>query len=268
MLMPPLFQAREAPPRGRVSATDAASAGILAAVAAFVALILLAMAEYPGGTGWDPTSHGNDFWLNYLCDLERTVARNGQPNPLGSALARAAVLVLASGLVFVWWIVPRLSRGSPRLGRAARVLGAVTVPGMLAVGLFPADRFPTWHPIEMILAGLPGLAAAAIAVLGLALEKPAPRVAVVVGGAAVVTAGVDFALYVRQLVGDGPGPTAGAILERVALILVLAWMCAIAWRARGIGRDVQRVQASAHTRAPWCTRSSRAPPPRELLSPR
>ena len=45
------------------------------------------MAEYPGGTGWDARSNGNDFWLNYLCDLERTVAINGQPNAIGSVMA-------------------------------------------------------------------------------------------------------------------------------------------------------------------------------------
>jgi hypothetical protein len=230
MNMPSLFPTHDSR-CGGAPTTDAASAAIVAAVVGFVALIVLAMAEYPGGTGWDATTRGSDFWLNYLCDLERSVALNGQPNAFGSALAQAAMLVLASGLLVFWWALPRLFPASPRLGCAVRALGLATLPGMLAVSLLPSDRFPAWHPIAMVLAGLPGLAAAALGVLGMAREPPL-RIATAVGGAAVVTSMVDFVLYVRQFAGVGPGPTALAVLERAALILVLAWMCVIAWGAR------------------------------------
>jgi hypothetical protein len=191
------------------------------------------MAKYPGGTGWDPTTRGNDFWLNYLCDLERGVAINGQPNAVGSVLAQAAMFVLGAGMLPFWWALPRLFPSSPRLGRAVRALGSTTLPGLAAVALLPSDRFASLHPFTMMLAGLPGLAAAALAVVGLAGEGAAASLPTAVGGAALVTSFLDFVLYVRQLASEGPGPTALAVLERAGTILVLVWMCVTACRTRG-----------------------------------
>ena len=113
-----------------------------------------------------------------------------------------------------------------------RAIGLATLPGTLAVALLPSDRFAAWHPYLMVLAGLPGLVAAALAVNGLAREGTRHCVPLVIGGAAMVTSSLDFGLYIRQLANTGPGPAALAILERTAVILVLAWMWATAWRAR------------------------------------
>jgi hypothetical protein len=228
----------------------AASAAIFAAVVAFVALIVPAMAEYPGGTGWDPTSHGNDFWLNYLCDLERTVAIDGRPNAVGSVLAQAAILLLASGMLPFWWVLPRRFPRSARLGRAARALGLAALPGIVAVALLPSDRFASCHPFTMLFAGLPGLAAAACAALGLAREERLDGAVAGLAWATVLTSSLDFVLYLRQLASTGPGPTALSILERASLLMVLAWMCAVAWRMRQPRVTVQR---AAHPRAVGCT---------------
>ena len=97
----------------------AASAAILAAEAAFVLLLIPAMRAYPGGTSWDPASSGHDFWLNYLCDLTRSVALNGQPNPAGAALAQGAMGLLALGLLPFWWVLPQLFPSGARLGATA-----------------------------------------------------------------------------------------------------------------------------------------------------
>src|SRR5579862_6625121 len=106
-----------------------AAAAIVAAVAGFVALVVPAMRAYPGGTVWDPTTRGNDFWLNYLSDLQRTVAINGEPNPTGARYAQGAMLLLAVGLGPVWWLLARLFPERVRLGRAVRGCGVVTVLG-------------------------------------------------------------------------------------------------------------------------------------------
>jgi hypothetical protein len=214
----------------------AGSTAIFAAVAGFVALIAPAMAEYPGGTSWDRTTRGNDFWLNYLCDLERGVAINGQPNAVGSVLAQVAMVVLGAGMLAFWWALPLLFPASPRLGRAVRAMGWTSLPGMVAVALLPSDSFASLHPYTMMLAGLPGLAAAALAVLGLASESAGTWLPAAVGGAALVVSCLDFVLYVRQLASEEPGPTALAVLERTATILVLLWMCVTACRTRGSGK--------------------------------
>ena len=96
---------------------------VVATIAAFVALVVLAMRAYPGGTSWNASAPGHDFWLNYLCDLARPTALNGVPNPFGSTLAQAAMLALAVGLLPWWSLLARFVPSHPRAGRAMRVLG-------------------------------------------------------------------------------------------------------------------------------------------------
>src|SRR6187549_2918286 len=112
---------------------------VVMTIAAFVALAILAMRAYPGGTSWDASAPGHDFWLNYLCDLARPTALNGVPNPCGSTLAQAAMLSLAVGLVPWWSLVARLTPGHPRAGRAMRALGAVAAIGIAFVVALPGD---------------------------------------------------------------------------------------------------------------------------------
>jgi hypothetical protein len=208
-----------------------ASALVFLSLAIFLPLVVLAMRLYPGGTSWDPTTTGHDFWLNYLCDLLRERSLSGTPNPVGSALAKVAMLVLAGGLVPFFWLLPRLFSRHRRLGIAVRALGtsaALAVPGVV---FLPGDRFGILHGISVVVAAIPGLAAATCAVIGLVAGEARPRHAAVIGLATLVVATIDFALYVPQILIDGPGPTAVAVLERISLVLVLGWMALVAIRS-------------------------------------
>jgi hypothetical protein len=214
-----------------------ARAAVLAAVGAFVGLELAAMRAYPGGTWWDRTTRGARLWQNFLCDLEWRVALDGRPNPVGSRLAEAAMLVLVAGFLPFWWIVPRLFTpprappGTRALGRSVRALGLVSVGGMSAVTLLPSDRFGALHGAAVVVAGVPGLAAALLATLGLLRGEPAPRVAGWLGAATVACALLDFVLYVRTMALGGPGPLLLPATQKVAVALLLAWMSAVAVRA-------------------------------------
>lgn len=199
-------------------------------VASSIPLLALAMRFYPGGTSWDATTHGHAFWRNYLCDLERATALNGTPNPIGSTLAQTAMLVLAAGLAAFFWIVPRLFPREKKLGVAVRVLGTLAALATPGVVFLSGDRFGILHGISVVVAGVPGLAAAACAVIGLLRGEARPRRAAAVGLATLIVAGVDFALYVPQILVDGPGPVAVAVLERISLFLLLVWMALVARR--------------------------------------
>ena len=76
--------------------------GILGVIQ-FVILSTIAMASYPGGTPWDPTAVGYTFWQNALSDLGRTVAYNGQGNPIASPLFNSALFLLglSTFLIFI-----------------------------------------------------------------------------------------------------------------------------------------------------------------------
>jgi hypothetical protein len=204
------------------------SNAIAGSVAAFALLIGLAMRAYHGGTEWDPTARGHHFWLNYVCDLARRTALDGTSNAVGSRLAQVALLVLGVGALLHWWSSPCLFRERSRLGIVVRALGSFSVVGMFAVALLPADRFSGLHPFVMALSGGPGLAAAACAAVGLASKE---RLAFAVGVAGLIVSALDLALYAQQLAGHDPGPVV-AILERIALLVELAWMCVVAWRLR------------------------------------
>jgi len=219
-----------ASPRDRAPGERIASCAVVAAVAGFLALIVPAMRAYPGGTAWDHTTRGSDFWLNYLSDLQRTVALNGQPNA-GAAFAQAAMLLLALGMGPFWWLATRLFSGRPRLVYAVRASGIGGVAGSIAVGLMPSDRFGGAHSLAIVVGGVPGLVAAGLAVIGLASRGRRARAAAMTGAVTVLVSSGDFLLYLDRLGRGGPELPIVALLERLSIILVLVWMCTIAWQA-------------------------------------
>jgi hypothetical protein len=214
------------------------SVAILGSVVGFAALEVAAMSLYPGGTWWDSTTRGHRFWQNFLCDLEWRVALNGAPNPLGSRLAMAAMLVLLVGLAAFWLGVPRVFAGRPPRGTAAVPwLGLTSAVGTLAVVLMPSDRFGSLHGAMVLTAGVPGIAAATLAVFVLGLGEPRPRIAAWTGGSMLAFAVVDFALYAWHFLSQTAGSTLGPALQKIALILLLAWMVLVAVRAAGAWRQ-------------------------------
>jgi hypothetical protein len=214
-----------------------ARCAVVFCVIGFVALILPAMRDYPGGTVWDRTTRGSDFWFNYLSDLQRSVALNGAPNVEGSRFAQAATLVLALGLASTWWLAARLFPERPRLGRAVRVFGLVSVLGAIAAGLMPSDRFAGGHQLSVVLGGASGLVATGLAVVGMARGwRSEWLLLTALGTATLLVSGVDFFLYVQHFGLAGPPSPAGALLERVSTLLLLPWMCAIALHGARRGR--------------------------------
>jgi hypothetical protein len=213
----------------------AAPYAVLVSTGAFIGLILLAMHAYPGGNAWNPATRGHDFWLNYLCDLERQTALDGQPNDVGAAFAQSAILVQGLASLAFWRLLPAFFPLRIVLGRATRALGFFSAAGVMGVALLPSDAFPHVHPILMVVAGGPGVAAAALGVVGLSTRAAWPGLATL-GAAAVLVTGVDLALYLRQLFVDSPTPLIVAVLERVALLLTLAWSAVVAVMAEYASR--------------------------------
>jgi hypothetical protein len=197
---------------------------VLAAIVTFVGLVFFAMLAYPGGTSWNTSAPGHDFWLNYLCDLARPTALNGVPNPTGSALAQAAMIALAIGLLPWWSLLARLTPSHPRAGRAMRMLGAVAAIGILFVAALPGDRFGRMHGFACVAAGIPGLAAAVLAVITLFRDARAPRPARWVGAATLLVSAACFTLYLPDVLSLGSAFMVVAVLERISVGLLLLWM--------------------------------------------
>jgi len=195
----------------------------------FAGFMAPAMCLYPGGTWWDSTTQGYRFWENFLCDLEWRVALNGQPNEGASHLAQTAMLILAIALLPFWLAVTQLF-DRRRLAVMVRSLGLASVVGTIAVVLMPSDRFGVLHGIAVVVAGLPGLSAAGLAIAGLFLGEPRPRIAAWTGTSMLVYAVADFALYVSHLIAHTEGTWLTAAVQKIALLLLLAWMIVVAGR--------------------------------------
>jgi hypothetical protein len=209
-----------------------ARVALVACVGAFVALVVPAMALYPGGTWWDPHATGHRFWTNFLCDLEWRTALNGTPNPVGARLAEGAMLSLVLAFVPFWPLAARLfavpalaGRANARLAAAVRVLGWTSVLGMVAVALMPSERFGALHAVAVVVAGLPGLSAAVLAATGQLLARR--NLPGALGAAMVLFAIADFVLYVHTMLHGGPGPMVLPVAQKLALLLLLAWMLVV-----------------------------------------
>jgi hypothetical protein len=84
------------------------------------------------------------------------------------------------------------------------------------------------HIFAILSGAVPSLAAASLAVLGLARGHASLRGPALVGAAMVIVSVVDLGAYLVQELAQRPAMVEGAILERCALLLVLVWMILIA----------------------------------------
>jgi hypothetical protein len=204
-----------------------ARAAAIAAVLAGGALVWAAMTVYPGGTAWNAEAPGHDFWLNFLCDLQRTTARGGAPNALASHLTQGAMATLALSFIAHFWLTARLAQLEARTTRIVLVLGLLTTFGTLNVAFMPTDTYGALHDIGIAAGTLPGLVAVGILLPSLA-RAPDAKLAAVVGAAFLAIASVDFVLYVHQLVSGTRGTPVIPILERLSFLLLLVWMLVVA----------------------------------------
>ena len=201
---------------------------LLILLAVFVSLTATAAALYPGGTWCDKSSPGFDLAQNFLCDLLHERALNGTANP-GATLARTGMLSLAVALVPFWLGVAELVRARPVLASATRAFGVISALGTALVSLNPSDRFAALHQTAVLGTTVSALAAALSGCVGLYLA-PGGRGLATLGGLSLVLAGIDGFLYLRQVFSPVACATLLPVVQKLAGLLVLAWMLAVAAR--------------------------------------
>ncbi|HXI60259.1 MAG TPA: hypothetical protein VNO55_29545 [Polyangia bacterium] len=222
-------------PRGRARTVTAWT--LLAAVSLGMALLVAAMAVYPGGTALERGAVGHSFWRNFLCDLTQGVAVNGAPNHLGAGLACGALAAFGVAVGCFWWLLPAVLEGrcDSRWALAIRVLGAVSLLGLVAVLVVNGPA----HVVAVFASSVPGLAAAVLAMVACARAGVWPLVVLAV--ATVGAAAIDSVLYARSyLVHPRVVVPALPAFQRLALLALLAWMVATAARAAGLAGGRRR----------------------------
>jgi hypothetical protein len=118
------------------------------AIGIALALFVVAMVLYPGGTVNDASTSGYDFFRNFGSDLGRTVAFNGRPNrgsqivsSLGGVLLMLGIVAGAVGFAAVY----SASAVERLWSRAAVVGGFLATSSVLAGFLIPPNHNPVLH---------------------------------------------------------------------------------------------------------------------------
>lgn len=197
---------------------------VLPPLVCFAGLMAVAMALYPGGTWEQRGALGHSQARNFLCDLTRPIALNGQLNS-GKHFADFSLLafVVALGPFFV--ITPALFEDLPTLGRWVRRCGALCCVGGIVIVALPSYAVgPLLHGVFVLATAVPGLAAAFGATYGaFATRTPlrSIRIASVLTLLLALAAAVVFAAQLSR--GDETTPGL-PVLEKSAICASMAWM--------------------------------------------
>lgn len=224
-----------------------AGSAILVSMAVFAALILAAMHLYPGGTWFDRQAPGHDPFRSFLCDLTQPVALNGRPNPIGSSLAKLAMLALSTAILVMFVSAPRLAAPSAS-ARVIRASGTLSYVGQVLVPLTPSLELGAVHAIAVLIAVIPGLLAGALSIAAFARARR--RGLALLGAGVFAVAAVDAVVYANHVAAGGPTPLALPILQRIALVLLVAWAASIAVALLREDRSSERAPVSAGPRTP------------------
>lgn len=114
----------------------------------FVALTIIAMLCYPGGTVTDVTTSGYSFFENFFSDLGFTVSRAGQPNTVSALLFTTALTMAGLGLAFFFVAFRQFFTGSSKerwLSGTGSVFGVFTGICFVGVAFTPVNLFKDIH---------------------------------------------------------------------------------------------------------------------------
>lgn len=203
---------------------------VLGTLSAFVVLIALAAAVYPGGNYHDRSYPRHHFWYNFLCDLLHRHGMGGGNNLLGSRLATVGMLALVVCMGVYWTLGPALVPARPWLGRLCSAAGLISSLGLVAVAMTPSDRLPHLHTAAILVAAGPGLLAAIFVVVGHLAEASTPWVVRGLGALALAAVAATTLLFVVHTFFAGGFLRALPALQRVAAILSVLWVGATTTR--------------------------------------
>ncbi|MBN1555447.1 MAG: hypothetical protein JXA11_11935 [Phycisphaerae bacterium] len=196
---------------------------VLLAVVQFVVIQGIAMARYPGGNEWNRRAKGYDFWRNTLSDLGKTKAYNGLANPMSRASRGSATAFLLS-LGLLWLVLPGLFPRRKRVGLLVRVLGMLSLGGMIGLGFTPADEYHVGHAVANGFAAVPGLAAYLLSWWAMLFSRECPRFLPITGAVFLIAAWIHFGQYVGHFWLGFAWTPAAPMMQRLAFLTGLVWV--------------------------------------------
>jgi hypothetical protein len=208
----------------RVRPNRALAAVVLGGLALFVTLAALGAFSYPGGTYCEPQADAYRFWGNFFCDITSAVSRRGEDNARGASYTHAAFASFAVALAPFWWLLGGLA--SRRLGFVVRFLGVPSACAVAAIAWMPSTASPRLHTTMVLVAAIPGLVAATLGALALALG---PRRALGWLGVATLLAGAaNAAGYVWAVAHSVACLPWLPVVQKLTAMGLVAWMAGVA----------------------------------------
>lgn len=190
---------------------------------ASVALMVAAAWTYPGGTWAEPTRSGHLFLENFWCDLLRTDALNGHPNPVASELMLLALVTFAGTLAVYFRCVAAVLE-SDRTGGWVIACGWPAAVGVAVVALTPSDRFPMVHAAAVVSAGPALLGAVLSAAVGLRRRTRDPAWVAGLAACGVLLAAINLVQYARQIYGGVEYAPWLPGVQKAATFFFVLWM--------------------------------------------
>jgi hypothetical protein len=188
---------------------------------------------YPGGTWWDRATTGHRFWENYLCDLLHQRSLGGAPNLVSARLAEIAMLLMVVSIACALSLATEVIPSRPQLGRRLSQVGTLAALLLVLAPLVPSDRFARLHSVATVFGTLPTLGTFAVLTGALLLE---PQSSTRLRGTSLlllVLLVVCLGLYAWDVYLGGPSLKLLPGLERVATLVVVAWLFAVSRFVRG-----------------------------------
>jgi hypothetical protein len=131
-------------------------------VLVFIGLYILATLYYPGGSNFNSTSIGFDWFKNYWCDLTMRIAKNGELN-IARPIALTAMFVLCISLGIFWLYLPTMFENY----KYHRSISYVGICSMMITFFL----FTKLHDLVINVAGALGIIALTITFIGLYQNK-------------------------------------------------------------------------------------------------
>jgi hypothetical protein len=207
-----------------LGATPIACYVLWAALGGFIVSMSTAAHFYPGGTWFDRSHDGHDFWYNFWCDLLRKSGLNGRPNLVAPKFATAGMLSLSTAAAMFWLLVPRLFPDRERFAVWIRALGLASSIGAGAIVLAPSDRLQFLHGVLVTVTGPAGIGAGLLSIIGCWAARDCPRSVPIAGTLVISVALANLVQYARQFWFDAADSPLLPALQKAATLAFIVWM--------------------------------------------